>query len=159
MKVSNTRLRLAEMMAYFNINQSDIVERTGVPKSSLSLWVNGKRTPGQKQLAMLSEPFNINPAWLMGYDVPMRADEISRRELYNCDAKLIRPSREELMPKDDKPLYDYYIDDDTAQTAQEIFENKDLKLLFEAARTASPEDLKAAQTLLLALKAKEQGRQ
>lgn len=159
MKVSNTRLRLAEMMAYFNINQSDIVERTGVPKSSLSLWVNGKRTPGQKQLAMLSEPFNINPAWLMGYDVPMRTDEISRRELYNCDAKLIRPSREELMPKDDKPLFDYYIDDDTAQTAQEIFENKDLKLLFEAARTASPEDLKAAQTLLLALKAKEQGKQ
>lgn len=159
MKVSNTRLRLAEMMAYFKINQTDIVERTGVPKSSLSLWVNGKRTPGQKQLAMLSEPFNINPAWLMGYDVPMRADEISRRELYNCDAKLIRPSREELMPKDDKPLFDYYIDDDTAQTAQEIFENKDLKLLFEAARTASPEDLKAAQTLLLALKAKEQGKQ
>lgn len=159
MKVSNTKSRLAEMMAYFKINQTDIVERTGVPKSSLSLWVNGKRTPGQKQLAMLSEPFNINPAWLMGYDVPMRADEISRRELYNCDAKLIRPSREELMPKDDKPLYDYYIDDDTAQTAQEIFENKDLKLLFEAARTASPEDLKAAQTLLLALKAKEQGRQ
>lgn len=159
MKVSNTKSRLAEMMAYFKINQTDIVERTGVPKSSLSLWVNGKRTPGQKQLAMLSEPFNINPAWLMGYDVPMRADEISRRELYNCDAKLIRPSREELMPKDDKPLYDYYIDDDTAQTAQEIFENKDLKLLFEAARTASPEDLKAAQTLLLALKAKEQGKQ
>lgn len=159
MKVSNTKSRLAEMMAYFKINQTDIVERTGVPKSSLSLWVNGKRTPGQKQLAMLSEPFNINPAWLMGYDVPMRADEISRRELYNCDAKIIRPSREELMPKDDKPLFDYYIDDDTAQTAQEIFENKDLKLLFEAARTASPEDLKAAQTLLLALKAKEQGKQ
>ena len=159
MKVSNTKSRLAEMMAYFKINQTDIVERTGVPKSSLSLWVNGKRTPGQKQLAMLSEPFNINPAWLMGYDVPMKADEISRRELYNCDAKLIRPSREELMSKDDKPLCDYYIDDDTAQTAQEIFENKDLKLLFEAARTASPEDLKAAQTLLLALKAKEQGRQ
>jgi hypothetical protein len=63
------------------------------------------------------------------------------------------------MSKDDKPLCDYYIDDDTAQTAQEIFENKDLKLLFEAARTASPEDLKAAQTLLLALKAKEQGKQ
>lgn len=159
MKVSNTRSRLAEMMAYFNINQSDIVERTGVPKSSLSLWVNGKRTPGQKQLAMLSEPFNINPAWLMGYDVPMKADEISRRELYNCDAKLIRPSREELMSKDDKPLFDYYIDNDTAQVAQEIFENKDLKLLFDAARTASPEDLKTAHNILLALKAKEQGRQ
>jgi len=159
MKVSNTKSRLAEMMAYFKINQTDIVERTGVPKSSLSLWVNGKRTPGQKQLAMLSEPFNINPAWLMGYDVPMRADEISRRELYNCDAKLIRPSREELMPKDGKELYDYYIDDDTAQVAQEIFENKDLKLLFDAARDASPEDLKTAHNILLALKAKEQGKQ
>ncbi len=159
MKVSNTRSRLAEMMAYFNINQSDIVERTGVPKSSLSLWVNGKRTPGQKQLAMLSEPFNINPAWLMGYDVPMKTDEISRRELYNCDAKIIRPSREELKAKAKKELGDYYFDIDTAQAAQEIFENKDLKLLFDAARDASPEDLKTAHNILLALKAKEQGKQ
>ena len=90
-------------------------------------------------------------------DIPI--EELCGWNKYNYDAKLIRPSREELMSKDDKPLCDYYIDDDTAQVAQEIFENKDLKLLFDAARDASPEDLKTAHNILLALKAKEQGKQ
>ncbi len=90
-------------------------------------------------------------------DIPI--EELCGWNRYNYDAKLIRPSREELMPKDDKPLYDYYIDTDTAQVAQEIYENKDLKLLFDAARDASPEDLKTAHNILLALKAKEQGKQ
>ena len=48
----------------------------------------------------------------------------------------------------------YYFDKETAEMAQEIFENKDLRLLFDAAKDASPEDLKTVQTMLLALKAK-----
>lgn len=54
--------------------------------------------------------------------------------------------------KDDK----YYLNDETAKIAQEIFKNKDLSMLFDAARDASPEDLKTVQTMLLALKRKEQ---
>lgn len=51
----------------------------------------------------------------------------------------------------------YYINEETAQMAQEIFENKELRLLFSAARDASPEDLKTTHDLLLALKRKERG--
>jgi len=49
----------------------------------------------------------------------------------------------------------YYFDDETAQKAQEIFENKQLSLLFDAARDAKPEDLEIVQNMLLALKNKE----
>lgn len=51
----------------------------------------------------------------------------------------------------------YYLDDETAQKAQEIFENKELSLLFDTARDASPEDIETVHTMLLALKKKERG--
>lgn len=51
----------------------------------------------------------------------------------------------------------YYLNEETAQMAQEIFENKELRLLFSAARDASLEDLKTTHDLLLALKRKERG--
>ena len=54
---------------------------------------------------------------------------------------------------DSKPSY--YFDEETAQKAQEIFENKQLSLLFDAARDAAPEDLEIVHTMLMALKDKE----
>ena len=51
----------------------------------------------------------------------------------------------------------YYLNDETAQVAQEIFENKDLRVLFDAARDAKPEDLRTTYDMLMALKRKECG--
>lgn len=51
----------------------------------------------------------------------------------------------------------YYLNEETAAIAQDIFENKELRLLFDAARDADPEDLEAVHTMLLALKRKERG--
>lgn len=50
----------------------------------------------------------------------------------------------------------YYLNDETSKIAQDIFENKELRLLFDTARDAAPEDLKAVHDMLLALKRKEQ---
>lgn len=50
---------------------------------------------------------------------------------------------------------EYYLDAETAKKAQEIFENKQLSLLFDAARDAKPEDLEIVQSMLLALKNKD----
>ena len=57
--------------------------------------------------------------------------------------------------KEDEPKY--YLNEETAQAAQEIFENKELRMLFDAARDADPEDLRALHTMALALKLKERG--
>nr|DAH14373.1 MAG TPA: Repressor protein CI [Bacteriophage sp.] len=51
----------------------------------------------------------------------------------------------------------YYLNDETAKMAQEIFENKELRMLFDTARDAEPEDLQAVHSMLLALKRKERG--
>lgn len=51
----------------------------------------------------------------------------------------------------------YYLNDETAAIAQDIFEHKELRLLFDAARDAAPEDIETVHSMLLALKRKEQG--
>lgn len=52
---------------------------------------------------------------------------------------------------------EYYLNSETREIAQKIYENKDLSLLFDAARDAEPEDLKTVHTMLAALKRKEKG--
>lgn len=51
----------------------------------------------------------------------------------------------------------YYVNPETAEMAQKIFENRDLRLLFDAAADAPPEDLQLVHQMLLALKSKERG--
>lgn len=51
----------------------------------------------------------------------------------------------------------YYYNKETAEMAQQLFENKDLRVLFDAAKDASPEDLKTTHEMLMALKKKERG--
>lgn len=54
-----------------------------------------------------------------------------------------------------EPKQGYYLNDETAAIAQEIFENKELRMLFDASRNATPEDLIAVRDVMLALKRKE----
>ena len=49
----------------------------------------------------------------------------------------------------------YYLNPETAQIAQEIFDNKGLKTLFDAVRGASPQELEAIKNLYLAMRRPE----
>ena len=51
----------------------------------------------------------------------------------------------------------YYLNDETAQAAQEIFENKELRALFDVQRDMDADDLRALHNMALALKRKERG--
>ena len=56
-----------------------------------------------------------------------------------------------------KKSNEYYTNNETAQVAQEIFENKELKALFDVQKDMDPDDLKALHSMALALKRKERG--
>ncbi|GFO86461.1 helix-turn-helix domain-containing protein [Anaerostipes butyraticus] len=51
----------------------------------------------------------------------------------------------------------YYINEETARVAQEMFENKDLRALYDVQKDMDPEDLRALYNMALALKRKERG--
>lgn len=104
-KVSSSRERLVELMDYYHLSQTELCKRTGLQKSALSNYLNGDREPRQNQLSLISDPFNINPAWLMGYDVPMFMPHPIDTE----EAKAIRDSYiNDTLSSEDRELLDLY---------------------------------------------------
>ena len=73
MKESNTSARLKEIIALRNVKQIDIIESTGITKGALSSYISGRYEPKQDNIYILAKYFDVNPAWLMGYDVPMKS--------------------------------------------------------------------------------------
>lgn len=71
---SDSSERLKELMAYYGINQTDICKKTGIPKSAISMYVSGQRTPKQDRISDIAEAYGVNEAWLMGYDVEMKKE-------------------------------------------------------------------------------------
>ena len=103
MKVSNSKERIRELMEYYGINQTELCKRTGIQKSALSNYLNGDREPRQDQISLIVDPFGVNPAWLMGYDVPMMMP-LSSQESQDSDritkALEFYNQYEHLSPKD-----------------------------------------------------------
>ena len=73
-------------------------------------------------------------------------------------AKYLYVTPEYLMTGKESALKEgYYFNDETAKAAQEIFENKELRALFDVQRDMDAEDLRALHNMALALKRKERG--
>lgn len=71
MKTDNSNTRIRILLAKTDLSQSDFCRKAGIQRSALSNYLNGDRQPNQRQLAKISSAFNVSPAWLMGFDVPM----------------------------------------------------------------------------------------
>lgn len=63
--------RLKQALEMRNMKQADLVNMTGIGKSSISTYLSGDYEPKQKNLYRLAKALDVNEAWLMGYDVPM----------------------------------------------------------------------------------------
>lgn len=81
---NTTASRLKQVMSERNLKQVDVIslskpyqKELGVKlgKSALSQYINGKSTPDQEKLVLLSKTLGVSEAWLMGYDAPMVNDQ------------------------------------------------------------------------------------
>lgn len=82
MKKSNSSDRLQELMSVLGINQTDLASRTGLNRSVINMYVHGNREPRQDKVSQIADAYGIDPAWLMGYDVPMHR-KVSIEEKYS----------------------------------------------------------------------------
>ena len=97
--------------------------------------------------------FTTIQKWESGVSEPSMATAQKIANLFHVDIDdLIKTDLEA-----DKPKDEHYINEETAQIAQQIYEDKELRALFDAARGADPEALQAAQAMLKVLKRKERG--
>lgn len=134
--IESFRTRLEKALSESGLKPIELAERTGISQSTISQYRSGYSKPKDKRLVKIAEVLNVDPAWLMGLDVPM----IKRDDV-----------------KKSRQLDGYYINDETAQIAQEIFESKEIRALLDLARKSAPEDIKTAYNVLAALKQKENG--
>lgn len=52
-------------------NQQQFADVTGLNKASVSQYVNGRNTPSNVTASKIGKAFNVSPAWVNGFDVPM----------------------------------------------------------------------------------------
>ena len=67
--------RLKQALSVRNMTQSELCQKTKIPKSALSEYVKGLYEPKQDRLLIIAEAMDIDPVWLMGFDVPMEKEQ------------------------------------------------------------------------------------
>ena len=102
----------------------DLVNDLHIPFSTVSNWINAAKFPRMGKIELLAQYFGIKKS-----DLTEEADEENEQQ-------------------------NYYTDPATADLAQHMATNPELKTLFDVQRDMDPEDLKALYNMALALKRK-----
>lgn len=63
--------RIKEGLELRDMKQADLVEKTGIGKSSISTYISGEYEPKQRNIYKIALALDVNESWLMGYDVPI----------------------------------------------------------------------------------------
>lgn len=105
---------------------ADVCRATGISQQTISTWKKRRGGISAKTAAKIAAFFGVSVAYLMG--------ESDRVQNSGQDEG-------------------YYVYGETAKVAQEIFENKDMRILFDAARDSKPEDIRRAADILQRFKA------
>lgn len=66
--------RLKHIMNIRGVKAVELSQKTNIAKSQISHWLNGTYKAKQDSLTVLADFFDVNEAWLMGFDVPMNKD-------------------------------------------------------------------------------------
>ena len=72
MRNPETAQRLLEAMNRKNMTAKQLSDKSGVSEPSISQYIHGLFAPRNKTAAKLADVLNVNPMWLMGFDVPMK---------------------------------------------------------------------------------------
>ena len=81
MKQVELRDRLRQAMDLRGLRATDLVEKTGIPKGTISYYLSGKTEPKADRLYLLAQVLDVSEAWLLGYDVAMnRTDDQKKND-------------------------------------------------------------------------------
>lgn len=103
--------------------QADIARDLGIHKATISAWMNGTRTPRMDKIDMLCEYFGCTRMDIM---------EEGRYKKKDTSAAPVQ--------KNEQPEV-YYLDDNAREIAEFYHKNPEYRVLLDASRRISPEDI------------------
>lgn len=69
-RVASCGQRIAAALSRKGMKQADLCKITGIPKSSMSLYLSGAYEPKQDKIYSMAKALDVSTEWLMGYDLP-----------------------------------------------------------------------------------------
>ncbi len=112
------------------LTQAEMAEKLGISRSTIGMYETGAREPDFETLEKIADFFNVDTDYLLG-----------------------RTEKTSILPE---TIGHYYLNNETREIAQEVFENPELRSLFHVARDIPPERLKAHIEFMKSLKEQEQ---
>lgn len=113
--------RFKEALELNNLRPVDLSLKSGISKVSISQYMHGASIPSNVTAFKLAEALHVNPAWLMGFDVPMGEN--------------VKTTAVEL---------DYEV----AMKAKEINDDPTARILLDAKRCLTEDELNAVITII-----------
>lgn len=121
--------RMNKAMNVLGVSKSELSRRTGISNSSISEYLSGKYSLKQDKIYLIATALNVSPAWLMGFgDTPAIFKEDSNDE--------------------------YYEDPTVNAYAEQLRTNPNMRLLFDATKDMTKEDIDYVVDLVNRLKNK-----
>lgn len=116
--INTTAKRLKEALNKKGLKQIDLARMTGLPKSAISQYIAGKIEPKQDKLYILARALEVDVLWLMGAEDTFINTPVERNP-------------------------GYYDDPEVAALANQIKNDPDLRLLLDAKKNLSKEDMES----------------
>ena len=71
--------RLTEGLAIRGMRATDLAEKTGINKTTISYYMNGKTVPRSSKLYLIAQALDVSEAWLLGYDVAIHRSDAQKK--------------------------------------------------------------------------------
>ena len=125
--------RIKKRRIDLQMSQDELAKKVGYKSRSSINKIELARELPLKKVEAMARALECTPSYLMGW-----TDE---------EQAVIDHMKEKIESLGNNEQ-GYYLDEETARIAQEVFENPDTRMLFDAARGAKPEDIKMAAEML-----------
>lgn len=98
--------RIKKALSIRNMSQAELCQKTKIPKSALSEYLKGLYEPKQDRLLIMSDALDVDPVWLMGFDIPMEKEDkkISPHESSLTEGEKVMLELFRQIPEDQQPV-------------------------------------------------------
>ena len=73
--IESCATRIKRALSIRNMTQSELCRKTKIATSAMSEYVKGLYDPKQDKIYIMAQALNVDPVWLMGFDVPMEKED------------------------------------------------------------------------------------
>ena len=73
--------RLIEAMKLRGMTATELANKSGLAKSSVSRYLTGENIPRSIAIGKMANALNVSPAWILGYNLTMDGQEIPNIEI------------------------------------------------------------------------------